>query len=269
MSLARIKERFIRLPRHIKFIGIGGIILAISTVLPWYADLDTYRIGDQFLGITGPASFVGIVILLLSAVSLWVFSYHLLERSLPRLPVREAILHLFVAIESLFLLLLTNSIFFHPKFGVNITLKESRFGMTVAVIGSIILLIGAYMQNREQIREGDEIGKLEPLIRMEPVKREQSAEQTKPAFPAQISRPAAPVTPIKPVGKHRPYSPITLMPRPSEPKKGFVFGEAAALKPASAAPVETAAEPVREPAQKENQGSASSGGGSYMHRMDL
>lgn len=260
MSLARIKERFIRLPRHIKFIGIGGIILAISTVLPWYADLDTYRIGDQFLGITGPASFVGIVILLLSAVSLWVFSYHLLERSLPRLPVREAILHLFVAIESLFLLLLTNSIFFHPKFGVNITLKESRFGMTVAVIGSIILLIGAYMQNREQIREGDEIGKLEPLIKMEPAKREQP----------QISRPAAAVTPIKPVSKHRPYSPITLMPRPSEPKKGFVFGEAAAaLKAVPAAPAEAAAEPVRELEQKENQGSASSGGGSYMHRMDL
>lgn len=268
MSLARIKEKFIRLPRHIKFIGIGGLILAISTVLPWYADLDTYRIGDQFLGITGPASFVGIVILLLSAVSLWVFSYHLLERKVPRLPVREAILHLFVAIESLFLLLLVNSVFFHPKFGVNITLKESRFGMTLAVIGSIVLLIGAYMQNREQIREGDEIGKLEPLIKIDPVKREQPAEQPKPAFPAQISRPAPSVTPIKPVSKHQPYSPLAT-------KRGFMFGEAvSAPKTASAAPSagivhEPVRESIREPEQREDQGSASSSGGSYMHRMDL
>jgi hypothetical protein len=235
MSFARIKETFFRLPKHTKFIGIGALILAIATLLPWYADLDSYKIGDEFLGITGPASFVGIVILLLSGLSLWIFSYRLFERHVPRLPVREAILHLFVAVESLFLLLLVNSIFFHPKFGVNITLKESRFGMTFAIIGAMVLFIGGYLQNKEEIAKEGEEGKLEPLIKME-------------------ERPHAPVAP-------RPSrSEVTSSPERERKiyphAKGFMFGEG---KPAASQP---APRPPEKPSEK-------SGGGSYMIRTDL
>lgn len=154
------------LPKQIKLIGVGSFILAISTLLPWYADLDSYKIGDKFLGVTGPASFVGIIILLLSGLSFALFAYRLMGRRLPHLPVREAIVHLATSIESLFLLLVVNSIYFHPKFGVNITLKESGFGMILAVVGSAILLAGAYLKNRDEISEekGGETGKLEPLI---------------------------------------------------------------------------------------------------------
>lgn len=162
----RLKETFFRLPKHIKLIGIGSLVLAVSTFLPWYADLDSYKIGDEFLGITGPASFVGIVILLMAGLSFMLFGYHLMSRRLPHLPVREGIVHLATSIESLFLLLVVNSIYFHPKFGVNITLKESRFGMIAAVIGSVILLVGAYAKNREEVAamSKDDAGHLEPLI---------------------------------------------------------------------------------------------------------
>ena len=242
MSLSRIRETFFRLPRHIKLIGIGSIVLAISTLLPWYADLDSYRVGDEFLGVTGPASFVGIVILLISGVSLWIFSYHLLERRVPRLPVREGILHLFVAVESLFLLVLVNSIFFHPKFGVNITLKESRFGMTLAFVGSIILLVGGYSYNREQIAKVDETGKLEPLIKMpeetmsRPVATVRPAQQTPTPPPARVT----------PAQFLRPHTPISQ-------RKNFMFGEP---KPEA---VQT------EEPKKDDK----SDGGSYMIRMDL
>lgn len=225
MSFIRIKETFLRLPRHIKLIGVGSVVLAVSTLLPWYADLDSYRIGDQFLGITGPASFVGIVILLLSAGSFCLFGYRLLERRVPRLPVREAIFHLFVGIESLFLLLMVNSIFFHPKFGVNITLKESRFGMTLAIVGSAVLVIGAYFQNKKEIEENQSEGKLEPLIKIE-----QNLPQ-KPHTPAPtpVQRPAQSYYQRhhSPLVKHE-HEPHRISTHAKEGTKGFLFGEGSA-----------------------------------------
>lgn len=224
MTLSRLKETFFRLPRHIKLIGIGSLILAISTVLPWYADLDSYKIGDQFLGVTGPASFVGIVVLLLSVGSFWLFSYRLMERRVPRLPVREAIFHLFVGIESLFLLLIVNSIFFHPKFGVNITLKESRFGMTLAIIGAVIMVIGAYFQNKKEIEDEKSEGKLEPLIKIE--------KQPGPPLPPIQEKPAARPAPTyyqryhSPLVKHE-HEPHRIAPHVKEGTHGFLFGEAA------------------------------------------
>ena len=247
MSFIRIKETFLRLPRHIKLIGVGSLILAISTLLPWYADLDSYRIGDQFLGITGPASFVGIVILLLSAGSLYLFGYRLMERRVPRLPVREAIFHFFVGIESLFLLLMVNSIFFHPKFGVNITLKESRFGMTLAIIGSAVLVIGAYFQNKKEIEESQSEGKLEPLIKIEqslPQKPHAPAPEPKQRpVPSYYQRHHSPL--VK--HEHEPHRISTLA---KEGTKGFLFGEGTAAHssvPSGGTVQPTAKEPAANP----------------------
>lgn len=240
MSFTRVRETFMHLPKQIKFIGIGSLILGISTFLPWYADLDSYKIGDEFLGVTGPASFVGIVILLLAGLSMWIFSCRLLGKRVPRLPVREAILHLFVSIESIFLLILTNSIFFHPKFGVNITLKESRFGMTLAFLGAAVLLIGAFLQNREELKRDREIGKLEPLIKLDSAP---SQMQVSPEY----SRQHSPVRqPLKEEPKRNLYA--------KEETRGFLFGEKS---------VDTEqAKTVKDERQ------SSSGSGSYMLRMD-
>lgn len=235
MSLSRIKETFIRLPKQIKFIGVGGLLLAISTLLPWYADLDSYKIGDEFLGVTGPASFVGIVILLLSGFSLWLFSTHLLGKKSPRLPVKEAIIHLFVAVESVFLLILVNSIYFHPKFGVNITLKESRFGMTLAFVAAAVLFIGAFLQNREASKHDNEIGKLEPLIKMEDASRTHSA--------------------VRPQAKEEPKK---MFPYAKEGTRGFLFGEAKVAGQNAT---------TEKPVEEENGNNKQSGGsGSYMYR---
>lgn len=229
MGIARLKETFFRLPRHMKFIGIGSLILAVSTFLPWYADLDSYRIGDEFLGVTGPASFVGIAVLLLSALSFWIFSYHWRSRRAPRLPVREAILHMAVAVESLFLLLIVNSIYFHPKFGVNIMLKESRFGMKLSVIGAIILLVGAYISNKEEVAEEQGEGKLEPLIKIPP-------------------EPQARVNPASPPAYARPHT--TQPQKPASPRP-FLFGEGPHVQ------------------KKVDEKREEKGGGSYMIRTDL
>ncbi|MBI2638202.1 hypothetical protein HYW83_01290 [Candidatus Peregrinibacteria bacterium] len=258
MSFARIQATFLRLPKHIKMIGIGSLVLLISTILPWYADLDSYRIGDQFLGITGPASFVGIAILLLSGLSLWIFSYHLFERHVPRLPVREAILHLAVSIESLFLLVLVNSIYFHPKFGVNITLKETRFGMTVAFIGAVVLLIGGYLQNKEEIAKTDDVGKLEPLIKMEPA-------PSQPQAYAPTARPSESLT--KQIARPQPRK---ILPQHAH-ERGFFFGERGQqiLKKEEPRPSLSEAKPLVRPEGATLEKTEEAGGGSYKIRMDL
>lgn len=241
MSLARLKETFLRLPKHMKLIGVGSFVLGISTFLPWYEDLDAYKIGDQFLGVTGPTSFVGIVILLLSVFSLWLFSYHLIERRTPKLPVREPIVHMFTAIESLFLLLLVISIFFHPKFGVNIIDKTPRFGMPFAFAGAFVLLFGAYFHNKAALEKERGEGRLEPLIKLE------SEKSTAPS--ALHERPAGGLY-SRPLEEQK----KKLFPHARSSVKGFVFGEK-----------ETVAKPeekVQKKDEKEN-------GGSYMIRMDL
>lgn len=247
MSFARLKETFFRLPRHIKLIGVGSLILAISTILPWYADLDTYKIGDEFLGITGPASFGGIIILLLSGFSFTIFAYHLLERRMRRLPVREGIIHLAVAIESALLLVIVNSIYFHPKFGVNITLKESRFGMTVAFVGTIVLFIGAYVLNREERTKETGMGKLEPLIQElpEPALRQQRPVAMPPPSPRFTG-----TTPRRDEETQRPRS--------------FLFGERPAQSGASRTGTSAPSSEESHAPEKHSEG-----GGSYKIRMDL
>ena len=262
MSFARIKETFLRLPLAQKMIGVGALVLALATLMPWYEDVDAYKIGDQFLGVTGPASFVGFAILVMVGLSLWIFSYRLLERRVPRLPVREAIINLAVSIESIFLLLLVNSIFFDAKFGVNITLKESRFGMVFAFAGAVVLGIGAYMQNREEIAAHDEVGRLEPLIKL---------DVTAPATP--VAKPAMPspvtprIYPTKTFSKfeeanrnlfgHGLHKPLAV--RPSQPQPQAPSTSAPSVH---AAPTTPAAPSVQSSKQADKNGS-------FMHRLDL
>lgn len=168
MAMAHIQQGFQKLSGSMKLVGIGSLILAISTLLPWYADLDAFQVGDMFLGVTGPASFVGIGILLLSLGSFGIFMAHLLEKRVFKLPVKESVYHLFVGIESLFLLFIVNSIFFHTKFGVNISLKESRFGMLLALISAAVITVGGYYELKMERKTEDYIGKLEPLVQVKP-----------------------------------------------------------------------------------------------------
>lgn len=266
MNFTRIKETFLRLPLAQKMIGVGSLVLALATFLPWYEDVDAYKIGDRFLGITGPASFVGFAILAMAGLSLWIFSYHLSERRVPRLPVREAIINLAVSIESLFLLLLVNSIFFDAKFGVNITLKESRFGMVFAFVGAVVLGIGAYMQNREEIAAHDEVGRLEPLIKMDATAPAAATPKSSSAqaMPAS-AQPAPRIYPTKTFSKfeeanrnlfgHGLHKPLAARPQTQAPSTPAVTVHVAPPVPSI---VQGGATPSREDKN-----------GSYMHRLDL
>ncbi|MBT3864862.1 hypothetical protein HOE67_04235 [Candidatus Peregrinibacteria bacterium] len=152
------------LPTYMKLIGVGSLITVFSVFLPWYRDLDSFNTGDQFIGLSGPLYLLGFLILLLAIGSFGIFMMKFLEKPLPKLPLEESHSHVFAGVFSMFLLLITNSIYFHSKFGINITSKEIRFGMIVAFFGAAFMLIGGMMQNKKREVSFETEGTLNPLI---------------------------------------------------------------------------------------------------------
>jgi hypothetical protein len=146
----RIKDKFIKLPMPQKIIGIGAFITFISTFFPWYKDIDVYNTGDQYLGITGPLYLIGYIIIALSLFSLILTGFHFLEKKLPNLPLKESLIYLLSGAICLFLLIITNSIYFHEKFGTNILSKEYQIGMILAFIGSIAITVGGFLTYQER-----------------------------------------------------------------------------------------------------------------------
>ncbi|MEK7529064.1 MAG: hypothetical protein AAB592_04825 [Patescibacteria group bacterium] len=245
MSIDRAKQRFGHLPFGLKLVGIGGVLLALSTLMPWYSDVDAYQSGALFLGITGPGSFAGIIILLMSLGSSWLFLTHVLERRRPKIPVKESVYHTFVGLQSLFLLFIISSVYFHPEFGLNITLKQPGFGLIIAFLSSVLLSYGGYAFHKQEQKLEDSIGRLEPLVSM-PEKSQVSPSTEDRASASELSR----VSPLK-----------DRLPR------NFSFGEQRSAhggittsRPMEHSDAESSAE---------QESSSSSGGGSFKIRMDL
>lgn len=280
MTFARIKETFLRLPRSTKTLGIAAFSLFLSTLLPWYTDIDSYRVGDEFLGVSGPTSFIGISILIMAGFSLWIFSYHLLERRVPRLPVRESVINLFVGAESLFLILLVNSIYYHPKFGVNILDKEPRFGMMLSLVTSLVMVIAAYLQYRDEGEQKTEEGHLEPLIKLESTPS--PVQEAKPMMP--VSKVASQSSMLanyqrqhqmplrKPAMPEREMGRSQLMPTERQPIAATPTG----ARPVASAPVSapmkqapSTARPAPTPSLAKAPSADGSDKGSYMIRLDL
>ncbi|MBT7483667.1 hypothetical protein HN748_00680 [Candidatus Peregrinibacteria bacterium] len=165
MASRRLKTSLSRLDVTRKWILISSAILALSAILPWYEDLDAFGAGDLYLGITGPLFLVGLMVL---ASAVFIGSWILLPlrgKRLPDIPVKEGALYTFLGIQNLLLLLVANSVFFHPKFGVNITLKDTRFGMILAFVGVIAIIWSGYQLYRKERRPARE-GRMEPLVKM-------------------------------------------------------------------------------------------------------
>lgn len=164
MSKNEIIERIKRLPIGLRFSGAGGILAFVSVFLPWYSDLDTFKTGNEFLGISGPLYLSGLLIWALSLISVAIVGMKTFDKKLPKLPIEEPYLFILSGCASLFLLLLTSSVYFHSKFGVNITQKEIGIGMILCIIGSVLVLVGGILQNRKKQVSFEVEGKLDHLI---------------------------------------------------------------------------------------------------------
>ncbi len=162
-----LKIKFTKLSLVSKAILIGGFLTALSVFMPWYSDLDQFNIGERFLGISGPLYLAGFFVFVAGAVSVALIAIKMMEKRMPRLPMSEAQIHIAGSVLSLFMLVLTASAYFHPKFGVNLTDKSLGFGMILAFIGSGVMMLGGILAMRAKEVSFDVEGSIAPLIDME------------------------------------------------------------------------------------------------------
>jgi len=150
MPSKSIGQIFKELPTGKKLVGIGSLLLILSLFLPWYSDIDSFKTGDLYLGITGPLYLAGFSMLAMNAFNLLFLSWDIYKNKPEYLKIKKASYFVFCGIFSLYMLVVVNSVYFHNKFGLNITMKESQFGMYIAFLGCALALGGAYLVSRDK-----------------------------------------------------------------------------------------------------------------------
>ncbi len=155
-----------------KLVMVGGILAAISVFMPWYSDLDRFNSGAQFYGITGPLYLVGLFFLATGCLIVSTFFAGNMKRRIQDSGLKIRNFYMIAAGFLAFLLVLTASVYFHENFGTNISEKDFRFGMTIAVLGILSLFAGSVLLGRERPKlTGDDLfgGTLEePLTEFAP-----------------------------------------------------------------------------------------------------
>jgi hypothetical protein len=150
MPVKRINQIIMDLPFEKKLLGAGSLLMAISVFLPWYEDRDSFNIGDVFLGVTGPLYLVGLTVMTLAIMNIVLIAMDSTGRKIPFGNLKTSSFFLTTGLVSFYLLMVVNSVYFHNKFGVNITLKQSQFGMFTAFISASLMTIGGYLATRER-----------------------------------------------------------------------------------------------------------------------
>ena len=191
MPNKRINQFISELSLPKKILGLGVVLMAFSLFFPWYQDKDTFGTGVEFSGITGPLFLMGLSVLALSGLCVAAIILSAKGKKIPFLPFKTSVLYLFTGLFSFYVLIVANSIYFHPYFGLNITFKQSRFGMFIAFIAASLITIGGYLDSRDRssvLKEfHDEIG--EPVIKVpEQEKPKANIRKEIPAYESQ-SRP--------------------------------------------------------------------------------
>lgn len=162
-----------------KFVLTGSFLTLIAVFLPWYKDIDKFNTGDMFLGITGPLYLAGVIVFLAAVSSFGIIFLKLLDKPVPKIPLKEDHFHILNSGLSIFMLILSVSVFFHHKFGINLIDKSVGIGMYLAFIGSGFVMLGAIMSIKKSDVNFEQEGNLEPLINLNS-EEERTTQKIKP-----------------------------------------------------------------------------------------
>jgi hypothetical protein len=180
----RVKQGFLRLSMAKKVVLLSSGALMVSAVLPWYDNRNSFGVGETFLGVQGPLFLLGIFVFSFGAISFFNIFLPLLGKNFFKLKRKIGAVAMMLGAQSLFLLLIANSVFYHPSFGTNISHKGIRFGMLVAFISIGFMVSSGWLTHRREKKgEFDEemedfMVAPEPAPAPEPIQHIQSA--TKP-----------------------------------------------------------------------------------------
>ncbi len=145
MNFRRVKHMLLRLSPEQKIAGIGSLIVLASAFLPWYSVVFNFNEkGITESGFSGDLGVIGFVIFLLTGIGLtFLMSEHLYIK-LPRFGMKKENITMFLMGESAFLALLTLAVY--TKRSLEYTNAELRFGLYLALIGSVLAAFAQYAE---------------------------------------------------------------------------------------------------------------------------
>lgn len=131
---------------------IGSGLMMISLFLNWFSDTDIFRSGDTYTGLSGPLYLVGFSLLMISLLNVITTLAKALDWSIVKGLDESKIgkLQMMAGFSSMYLLLLVNSVYFSPLFGLNILSKRSEIGVMLALISTVMICIGGYLAYRKK-----------------------------------------------------------------------------------------------------------------------
>lgn len=158
MSLIqRTKQGFLRLPFLKKVVLLSSLGLMISTLMPWYDERNSFGVGESYLGIQGPFFLIGLMVLGFGAISFFHLFLPLTGKNFFKTRGKTGLTSFFLGVQSLLLLIVANSIFYHPDFGVNISSKSTRFGMTFAFISLGLMALSGWLSRNKEDSVSEEV----------------------------------------------------------------------------------------------------------------
>lgn len=150
MSLTeRIKQGYLRLSGPEKAILIGSGLTMLAPLLPWYDSMKGY-ISETIMGISGPLFLVGVFTMIFGALTFFQLFLPMIGKSLAKRDIAQ--LANFCGFQAVLMLIISNSVFFNPDYGVSVTHKGTRFGMFFAFTGAALMIIGAYFSKKRAER---------------------------------------------------------------------------------------------------------------------
>lgn len=148
-----IKNFFLELPVPKKIVLMGSILTIVSMFMPVYSELSKWGKPIVYYGITGPMKWVGFSIIVFSflPIVILLLPFSPFKNKKISLTLKNA--SIFASIQSLFLLLITSSIYLSVDFGVDLSIKEISFGMFLGLLGAVLNLFGGILVNNEKLTE--------------------------------------------------------------------------------------------------------------------
>lgn len=138
-----------------KIIGVGALLLALSCFLPWYSDVDQFSSGTLFLGVSGPLYLAGLITFICASISIFVILSEQLGVRLKSFPLSTQQIHLISISISILMILLAASVYFHPKFGINLSDKKVGMGILLAVFSLILMMTGSFIGLKKKMDKED------------------------------------------------------------------------------------------------------------------
>lgn len=134
--------KFKRLPLHLRliFIGITGSTLGIF--LPWYKDLDSFKNGVTFIGLTGPTLFVGYSLLVMNLISISVLLKYIKQNSRNTLNEQKHSIENWIGIFSIYILVAVGLFYTSDYFGEPLSRKSLGIGYYICLAGAVISFLG-------------------------------------------------------------------------------------------------------------------------------